>query len=354
MIWRSNRRTLIGATVGIGLGAKRKDMRAVQETGSLVLVTDSWSNTITWLDLGRLEAFSLIVGRAPWGMARVDERLWVSTAEGVAVVDLDRRSLEAMVPFELPNSSADYGEYREGGMGIAASADGSLVFVGNYLVGGDRLEVIDGSMNRVIGSAPIGIRAFDVLCDQDGSTAWSIDHDSYTVTAVDSRTLTTETWPVSPLGDINGLAGFEKPHYAVRTAAGDLLLPFQGQALAIVDTDTGSYEWTKLTANTHQHGITQSRDGQRLYIVGTGPAGNAAGPASLAIVDLLAMTEEHIPLSRPHERIALSADERFAFLTGGYSFAHGGWDGITIIDLGRGEQTEIAVGSQPMDILVLD
>lgn len=349
----ANRRILLGGAATLGVSAKGIQVNAIQEYGSVLLITDSWSDTVTWLDLANLETSSLAVGRAPWGMTRVEDRVWVSTAEGVAIVDLGAKTLVGLIPFESPNSSAGYGEYREGGMGIAASEDGSLVFVGNYLIGGDRLEVIDALSNKVVGSAPIGVRAFDVLCHPDGSVAWSIDHDSYSVTSVDSKTLATETWPVSPMGDANGLAGFEKPHYAVRNAEGKLLLPFQGQALAIVDPESGTYESITLTANTHQHGIAQSSDGDRLYIVGTGPAGSATGPASLAVVNLAGQTESHIPLAKPHERIALSKDERFAFLTGGYSFAHGGWDGITVIDLDSHEQTEIAVGTQPMDILVL-
>jgi DNA-binding beta-propeller fold protein YncE len=295
------------------------------------------------------------VGAAPWGLTRHQDRAFVATAEGVAVLDLPARSRTTLIPYETPPADIGYGEYRAGGMGIAASPDGDLVFAGNYFANGpSRLEVIDWREERVVGSVEIGVRPFDVLANRDGREAFSIDHDSYTVTVLDVEKMSARILPVSPLGDALGLAGFEKPHYAVLDPDGKLLLPFQGQVLARLDPATGAYEAIPLEANTHQHGVAINRAGNRLLIVGTGPAGGATGPASLTDMNLRTGEQQLIPLARPHERVAFSPDERLAYLTGGYSFAGGGWNGITIVDLSNFSTREVAVGARPLDIVVLD
>ena len=92
----------------------------------------------------------------------------------------------------------------------------------------------------------------------------------------------------------------------------------------------------------------------RVLIVGTGPAGSANADPSLTTLDLPTGEETFVPLTRPHERVAFSPDERTAYLTGGFSFAGGGWDGITIVDLAQLTTREIEVGAKPLDIAVLD
>ena len=166
--------------------------------------------------------------------------------------------------------------------------------------------------------------------------------------------MTARILSVSPLGDALGLAGFEKPHYAVLDRDGHLLLPFQGQILARLDSASGRYESIPLVADTHQHGIAINADGSRILIVGTGPAGSANGPASLTIMELASGEQTIVSLNRPHERVAFSTDERTAWLTGGYSFAGGGWNGITEVDLEALTTREVPVGAWPLDILVLN
>jgi DNA-binding beta-propeller fold protein YncE len=322
-----------------------------------LLLTNSDSDTVTFLDLTSDARESIQVGAAPWGIARFGERAFIATAEGVAVLDTPNRKLLSVIPYQSQPAEIRYGEYRAGGMGIAIApaGGGDLLFVGNYLPGGpSRLEVIDWQSETVVGSVETGVRPFDVVASRDGREAYSIDHDSYTVTVLDVSTMTARILPVSPLGDALGLAGFEKPHYAVLDPDGMLLLPFQGQVLARLDPTTGEYESIPLTANTHQHGIAISADGTRVLIVGTGPAGSANADPSLTILDLPTGEETFVPLTRPHERVAFSPDERTAYLTGGFSFAGGGWDGITIVDLAQLTTREIEVGAKPLDIAVLD
>ena len=108
-----------------------------------------------------------------------------------------------------------------------------------------------------------------------------------------------------------------------------------------------------MQARTHQHGVALAPDGRRLLIVGTGPAGGARGEPRLTILDLETQDEDHIPLQRPHEQVALSPDGDVAYLTGGFTFANGGWDGIAIVDLRQETVTELPVPDRPLDIAVL-
>jgi hypothetical protein len=123
----------------------------------------------------------------------------------------------------------------------------------------------------------------------------------------------------------------------------------------LVELDPASGEAIdhRLRADTHQHGVTLSPDRSTLYVVGTGPAGGVTGAPRLTAVDLATMAETHIPLSRPHEKLAISADGRYAYLGGGFSFANGGWDGLTIVDLAERTTSELPVPAQPLDVILL-
>ena len=223
------------------------------------------------------------VGAAPHGVALApNDRAYVASARGVAVVDTRARRRIAFVRYRAPVGPASTGEYRPGGMGIAASPDGRFAYVGVHLDSGPgRLEVVDIRARRIVGSVAVGVRPFDVLASRDGRFAYSVDHDSYSVTVVDTKTLRTRTIRAEPLG----LGAFDKPHYAALDGSGRLLLPFQGRVLLRLDPRSGRSTRIPLTARTHQHGVALTSHGQ-LMIVGTGPAGDVDGPPSISIVDV--------------------------------------------------------------------
>ena len=52
----------------------------------------------------------------------------------------------------------------------------------------------------------------------------------------------------------------------------------------------------------------------------------------------------------PHEEVALTEDGKTAILTGGYTFAEGGWDGITRIDLETGAVESTRLDGMPLGI----
>lgn len=315
----------------------------------LLAVTNSQGGHISLVDPNQGVIAQIEAGAAPWGLVQVGNRLYAATAEGVAVIDLAQRERLALVPYQAGPGPPQYGEYRPGGMGIAASPDGRQVYVGVYLPGqASQLEIFDTKTQTMTGSVAIGIRPFDVLVSADGRQVYSIDHDSYSVTVVDLTTLVARSLGAAPLGR----GAFDKPHYAALAADGHLWLPFQGQALVKLDPASGRLDTFSLTANTHQHGTALTPDGRYLLIVGTGAAGGASLGPSLTVFDTQTNMEEIIPLARPHEDIAISPDGTYAYLTGGYLLT-GGWEGLTVVDLQQRTAGELVVAGYPLDVLVL-
>jgi YVTN family beta-propeller protein len=346
------RSVLLVILCGIAAYLLGQPVAARQEIADHTLIlTNAAGNAVTFVDpeIGTQEQAT--VGASPWGIALGhDGSAFISTAEGVAVLDLDQREQRALIPYLSPIGEPQFGEYRPGGMGIVVAPNGHYAYVGVYLSGHESwVEVLDVDRGEMIHRIPVGIRPFDVLISPDGSSVYSLDHDSYTVTVIDTETYATQTINAAPMG----YGGFDKPHYGVVRSDGHLLLPFQGQILLDLDPETWTPSTIPMAANTHQHGAVLSGDERRLYIVGTGPAGSASGSPSLSVIDLETGEETIIPLARPHESVALSPDERTAYLTGGYTFANGGWDGITIVDLASGSNTEMEVPDRPLDIAVV-
>jgi YVTN family beta-propeller protein len=316
----------------------------------LLLVTNSAGRDVSFVDPDRGVVARVEVGAAPHGVALgPDGRAWVATAEGVAVVDTRARTRVALVPYRSLIGPPRFGLYRPGGVGIAAAPDGRRVYVAVYRPDETRLEIVDSAQLAVVGSVKVGDRPFDVLVARDGRHVYTIDHEAYTVTVVDADTRSTRAIGVAPLK--YGAAA--KPHYAALTRDGVLFLPFQGRVLVKLDPDSGRIVTATLTADTHQHGVALSPDGKLLYVVGTGPSGEAAGPPQITVIDVGQLTEiDSIPLKRPHEKIALSPDGRTAYLTGGFPL-DGGWDGITVVDLEKRRTREIPVPDRPLGIVVL-
>ncbi|MER5961597.1 YncE family protein [Streptomyces sp. NPDC002057] len=319
-----------------------------------LLVTDFGSDTVTFVDPARGATGSVRVGSAPYGLVvGGDGRAWVATAEGVAVVDTAARKRLALIPYETDSGPVTTGEYRGGGMGIALAPDGRRVYVGVNVPGGNgRLEVIDTAALRVTDTVPVGRRPFDVDVSRDGAEVYATNHDSFDVTVVPAGTLEPRRVEVAPYGTEGGLGSWLKPHYtAVRPSDGKLLLPFEGERLAVVDPRTGRTTIEPMTANTHQHGATVTADGT-LLTVGTGPIDPAEDRGPSLTVRTPGGAERVYPLEGPHETVAVSRDGRTAYVTGGFT-RDGYWDGLSVVDLDTGDTRRLAAGSRPLGIVVL-
>lgn len=298
---------------------------------------------------------SVVVGQAPWDVFVAGGQAFVSTAEGVAVVDLDDRRRTGLIPYANPAGRIEYGEYRAGGTGLVASADGAFVYVAVLRADGTSvLEKMDVAAGRTVDSVEVGLRPFDVLLSGDGAQLYTIDHDSFSVHVVDAESLAARRIEVAPFGIQGGLASWEKPHYAAIDDAGRLLLPYQGLALAVVNPASGAVTVKEMTANSHQHGTAIVED--TLLVIGTGAFGNSTGTPNLTVRDLATDAEEIVPLERRHETVAPwvhpETGRRYALLSGGYT-RDGFWDGITVIDLETFEQQELAVPGRPQALAVV-
>ncbi|MFI8823417.1 hypothetical protein [Streptomyces sp. NPDC053431] len=319
-----------------------------------LLVADFGSDTVTFVDPARGPFASVEVGTAPYGLVvGADGRAWVATAEGVAVVDTKTRTRLALVPYRTRTGPVTTGEYRGGGMGIALSPEGRRVYVGVNVPGGNgTLEVIDTATLRVTDRASVGRRPFDVDVSRDGSEVYATNHDSFDVTVVRADSLRTRRIEVAPYATEGGLGSWLKPHYtAVSPADGRLLLPFEGERLVVVDPRTGRQEIRPMTADTHQHGVTVTPDGT-LLTVGTGPIDPDTDRGPSLTVRRPDGSERVIPLDGPHEDVAVSADGRTAYVTGGFT-RDGFWDGLTVVDLADGSTHRLPAGSRPLGIAVL-
>ncbi|MFE1585174.1 YncE family protein [Streptomyces sp. NPDC058737] len=323
-----------------------------------LLVTDFGSDTVTFVDpAGRGDAAdlgSVRVGSAPYGIALgEDGTAWVATAEGVAAVDTRTRERTALVPYRTDTGPVTTGEYRGGGMGIALSPDGSHVYVGvNVPDGEGTLEVVDTGRREVTRVVPVGRRPFDVDVSRDGRHVYATNHDSFNVTVVDTGDWAARRIEVAPYGTEGGLGSWLKPHYtAVRPSDGALLLPFEGERLAVVDPGTGRVRVEEMTANTHQHGVTAGADGT-LYVVGTGPIDPSEDDGPSLTVRTPDGDERVIPLDGPHETVTLSADGRTAYVSGGFT-RDGYWNGLSVVDVGTGGVTRLPVGERPLAVAVL-
>lgn len=337
---------------------------AATTPGGTLLVADFGAGTVTFLDPERGAVGSVPVGRAPYGLVvGADGRAWVATAEGVAVVDTRTRTRQALIPYRTTGTGpVTDGEYRGGGMGIALSPDGAHAYAGVNVPGTTGvLEVIDTAKSEVTAVVPVGRRPFDVDVSRDGAEVYVTGHDSFDVTVVPvgpdgtggtGAPMRPRRIEVAPYGTEGGLGSWLKPHYAVvRPADGKLLLPFEGERLAVVDPQTGRTTVEQMTADTHQHGAAVTADG-RLLVVGTGAVEPGKGKGPSLTVRSPDGSERVYLLDGPHEDVAVSRDGRTAYVTGGYT-RDGYWNGITVVDLDSGTSRRLAAGSRPLGIAVL-
>lgn len=316
-----------------------------------LLVTNSGDRTVSFIDItgGRTKVTTVEAGAAPHGLAVAAGRAYASTAEGVAVIDIAARRRVALVPYATRIDAVEFGEYRPGGWGITATPDGSRVFVGVSLRGRPSpVEVLDTAALTLSGVATAGVRPFQLLMSRDGRQVYCIDHDSFSLTVVDVQDYSTRQLPLDPLGR----GAYDKPHYADYGPDGSLLMAYSGRLFQALDPVTGATREWPLTADTHQHGVALRPGSSELWVLGTGAAGGATKGPSLTRFDVASGAEQVMPLARPHERIAFSPDGGTAYLAGGYPLA-GGWDGITVFEVGSGAVSEFGAGSLPMDIIVL-
>ena len=298
--------------------------------GYRLLVANSGSAELTVIDpIGRRVVGRVPVGEEPWDVvATADGRqAFVSTRAGIAVVDLAAEQVTRTIPTAfLPQ-------------GLALTPDGAWLYVGSRT--GRTLAVIDLASDALT-EWPSGQWHFGLAASADGRWVLAPGHYTRSLTVVDARERqVAQELTIDPLGE----GVFNLPHYAVISPDSRYAyLPFQGRALVRVTLGTWAVDTFPLAIDAHQHGLTISPDGRRLYVV------NVSQHNSLSEIDTADFREvRRIPLGGPHERVLLSPDGATAFLSGGYTL--GGSDDISLIDLASGQVTTMAGGgSQPVGL----
>lgn len=71
------------------------------------------------------------------------------------------------------------------------------------------------------------------------------------------------------------------------------------------------------------------------------------------MLDIATYAEKIIPLARMHQMVASSADGRYAYLTGGVTYADTGWNGMTVVDLASGAVRDFEIPDYPLDVQLL-
>lgn len=320
---------------------------------SILLATLAHSDQIARIDPANEDSAAiefLSVGAAPWGVGihSPTHTAFVSTAEGLAIVDLVTFTRRSLIPYLHPAPRISQGEYRPGGLGLAVAPDGSAVYVA---VSVDTqtcfLEEFDVQRGVFTGSVLVGWRSFDVVVAPDGSWVATIDHDSFTVTVVDPISLRATTHEIAPFGTEGGLASWEKLHYAAVEPDGTIVLPVQGKVVVRLNPLTGEISTIPSTANSHAHGTALA--GRHLMTVGTGSFGNADGVPNLSVLNLDTGNERIAPLDVPHETVTAwtdAAGSEWAVVAGGNTRDEG-WDGITLVRLADLEQRKLNVPGYP-------
>ncbi len=312
------------------IGAALMALTAFSAAAGTLYITNRGSGELAILDESSLTVRTLIgVGGRPWWVAVTPDAksACVSNARGLAVVDLEGGTVERRL---------DLGGQ---GMGVAMSPDGVFCYVAVNRRGGDRLVAVERTTGQTRGDLAIGERAFGVYLSPDGRMLYVPEHDAFALSVIEvPRLVKRRTIPLTPAGG----GAYDKPHYlAMSNDGARLYLPFQGRTLVEIDTASLVMTAKHLAINAHQHGITISADGTRLYLA------NSAfdGTGSLSEIDTATFRElRRIPLAKDHEQVVLSADGRRAYLTGG--FALGGHDELTVVDLKSGEVNRVSTGGR--------
>lgn len=329
--------------------------------GGILVVTEGWSSGLSFVDPSRRKdaiRARVEVGAAPWGVAVHEgtRRAYVATAEGLAVVDLDRQALLDLVAYLDQPDHIEYGEERPGGTAVVVTPSGDDVYVAVTIAGRDStVEQFDVASSLFVRSIGVGLRPFDMQISSDGRELYTIDHDSFTVHTISLPDHTVVRAEIAPFGTEGGLMSHQKPHYAAVAPNGKLLMPYQGKGLVVFDPRRQAYVTEPMTGDTHQHGVSLTRDG-RLLVVGVGAIGGASRGPSLTIRDMATGDEIIVPLEKGHENVVewvSPIDGRIkAVMTGG-STSRGPWDGLTVVDLESLETYEVVVPGRPQMAVVL-
>lgn len=284
-----------------------------------VYVASQAAGTLSRIEGGATTvAASIAVGQ---GVAQVtagpNGRLYLSQPDhaGIDVVDGQSRAVLKRLPFT--------GQ----AFGIAASADGASLFVGDWA--GGRVVRLSASTGAVEGVCPVGKDPAGLVLDRRGRL-YVADRESRQVSVVDTaRMERVATVPVGEGPFALGLSPSEDRLYVGNVRSGDL---------SVVDTRTSTVTAT-VKIGGMPYGVATSQDGG-LVLVTNQQAGTVA-VLDASSLDLKAT----IPVGRYPEGIAV--DGAFAYVANWFS------DSVSVIDLDSLKETaRIPVAEGPRSLVV--
>lgn len=167
----------LGAPRHVGVGKSPVHMVQTLD-GRTLFVTNFGEASVSVVDVASWTVrASVPVPASPHGIALSPDGRWVYvacvTGGAVAVLDAATDLPAGIIP--LPTGAQPYG--------VVTSRDGRYLYVPDNFAG--RLFVIDTAARRVIGEAPIGLRAALIVRSADGGTLYVTNGASGTVSVLD-------------------------------------------------------------------------------------------------------------------------------------------------------------------------
>ncbi|MCW3074880.1 MAG: C-terminal target protein [Flaviaesturariibacter sp.] len=215
-------------------------------------------------------------------------------------------------------------------IGVAASADGSKVYVTNNSSGSGSVSVINTATNTVSATIPVGSSPYGVAVSADGSKVYVANSGSNTVSVINTSTNTiaaTVTVGTRPRGVVISPDGSKV--YVTNDIS---------NTVSVIATATNTVSAT-IPVGTAPYGVTVSTDGSKVYV-----ANNISNTVSLVNTATNAVTAT-ISVGSGAYGVGLSPDESKLYVTNALSH------NVSVVSTATNTVTAtIAVGLSPRGI----
>lgn len=207
-----------------------------------------------------------------------------------------------------------------------------------------RLVLVNPDSRSVVGSIPVPGWPHEIAFSKDGRTAYVPSYSDAIVgnPGLDGRTIDVVNMQTGSVIDSWDLGRPLRPHKPMLLDNGDLLVSTElANSLSIIDTKTGKITGQIPTGAVESHVFVKTKDGRKIYT-----ANLHAG--SVSVLDLPSgKLLKVIPVSDLIQRIALSKDEHWLFVSDGKSH------NVVVIDtLADSIARSIALGGTPFSVHV--
>jgi YVTN family beta-propeller protein len=239
-----------------GTDSKLAKVNVVQKgshTPSYVYITNLNSNTVTVINTANDNFTATVpVGTGPEGVAASPDgtKIYVTNINygglsTVSVIDTATNKVTATVPV-----GQKYGSF-----GVAVTSDGTNAYVADRDI--NCVSVIDTGTNTVIATIPVGKGPLGVAVNTDGTKVYVTNRDSNTISIIDTATnKVTATVPV-------GLG----PRGVAVNPNGTKIFVTNGESnnVSVIDTAKNTVK-ASVTVGSYPFGVAVSPDGTKVYV----------------------------------------------------------------------------------------